>query len=220
MIGVAISSIFPFIANAAGTGLNNGKVYIGVSGQDPELYPLPTYWDAALTVPASQPIGTLGGYLTRLGAPAAVYVGADYSMRVRAGDNTLISYNALAGKGPVIQFREFGGGYEAPMQNSEVLSRYKSAVVGTIAANFSDWQIEAFGNPTTSFVLAVARLRGGASTALGTITVSVAGAIVAATTGGLSQSVIVGDTLTITSPSNGLTSGPATSIAITARITI
>jgi hypothetical protein len=217
---VTISSIFPFIANTYGTGLNNGRVYIGVSGQDPEVYPLATYWDAALTVPASQPISTIGGYLVRAGAPASVYVGADYSMRVRDSGNVLISYNPLAGAGPVVQFREFGGGYEAPMQNSEVLLRYKAAVSGTIAANLSDWKVECFGNPVSSFVLAFSRLRAGVPAALGSNTIATDSTFVLATTSGIPQAVLASDTLLLTSPANGLSAGPATSIAVTARISL
>jgi hypothetical protein len=99
MSGTPVTLAFPVITDpATGIGLNGGKVYIGVAGQDPEVNPVPVFWDANMTVPAAQPLRTLGGYIVNGSAPATAYVDVDYSMRVRDRFDSLISYSALAGR--------------------------------------------------------------------------------------------------------------------------
>lgn len=99
MTGTPITAAFPIITDpATGLGLNAGKVYVGVSGQDPEVYPVQVWWDAGQSQPAVQPLRTLGGYISNNGAPATAYVAVDYSMRVRDRFDSLISYSALAGR--------------------------------------------------------------------------------------------------------------------------
>ena len=93
----AIQTGLPVILNLQGTGLNGGQVFVGVAGQDPQSVPQPVYWDAAGLISATQPVPTIGGYISRSGTPATLYVGADYSMRVLARDNTLVFYSAYAG---------------------------------------------------------------------------------------------------------------------------
>jgi hypothetical protein len=74
---------YPVILSQTGTGLNGGKVYIGMPNQDPETFPQTVYWDEAGTIPAAQPLATIGGYITRAGSPAEVFVAGEYSVRVR-----------------------------------------------------------------------------------------------------------------------------------------
>ena len=82
-----------FFADLNGDPLDAGKVYIGVKDQDPELSPIPCFWDAALTVPAPQPMTVAGGYITNSGVRARVYVSASsYSMRVRNKSGVQIDY--------------------------------------------------------------------------------------------------------------------------------
>lgn len=66
-----------------GTPLDAGFVYFGQPNLDPVTSPITVYWDAALTIPAAQPIRTLAGYPSRSGARAQVYVGQAYSVLVR-----------------------------------------------------------------------------------------------------------------------------------------
>lgn len=75
-----------------GAGLNGGKLFIGVANQDPEVSPLPVYWDAAGTIPASQPIDIIGGYITNAGTPSRLYVNAAYSLRLRDDDDVQVYY--------------------------------------------------------------------------------------------------------------------------------
>jgi hypothetical protein len=81
---------FPTFADRDGNALDNGNVYIGTAFTDAETNQIPVYWDDALTIPASQPIKTSGGYFFRNGTPANVFVNGDYSMTVKDSKNTLV----------------------------------------------------------------------------------------------------------------------------------
>jgi len=68
----------------SGDPLDDGSIYIGTAGQNPETNPIAVFWDEDGTLPAVQPLKTSNGYLVRSGTPARVYVGtADYSMTAR-----------------------------------------------------------------------------------------------------------------------------------------
>lgn len=71
----------------SGKPLDNGKLYFGLANQDPETYPQAVFWDAAGTIPAAQPIRTLGGYPVYNGTPAIVYCNNFYSVTSRDQNN-------------------------------------------------------------------------------------------------------------------------------------
>jgi hypothetical protein len=71
----------------SGKPLENGKLFYGFANQDPEIYPQTVYWDAAGTIPASQPIRTIGGYPVYNGSPAIVYCNNFYSVTARDQNN-------------------------------------------------------------------------------------------------------------------------------------
>ena len=80
----SIISPFPVFNDLDGSPLENGYIYIGQSNLNPETAPVNVFWDAALSVPAAQPIRTIGGFLSRNGSPANVYITGDtYSITVR-----------------------------------------------------------------------------------------------------------------------------------------
>lgn len=80
----SIVSPFPVFNDLDGTPLENGYIYIGQSNLNPETAPVNVFWDAARTIPAAQPIRTIGGFPSRNGSPSNVYVEADtYSITVR-----------------------------------------------------------------------------------------------------------------------------------------
>jgi hypothetical protein len=88
---------FPLFLDQRGALLDAGQVFVGAANADPELSPITVYWDAALTVPAAQPLQTRGGVIVNDGAPAVAYISAtDYSMRVRDADSNQVSYAATA----------------------------------------------------------------------------------------------------------------------------
>jgi hypothetical protein len=80
----SIVSPFPVFNDLDGTPLEAGYIFIGTSNLNPEVSPINVFWDDALTVPAAQPIRTIGGYPSRNGSPGNMYVSADtYSITVR-----------------------------------------------------------------------------------------------------------------------------------------
>jgi hypothetical protein len=78
---------YQYFTNQDGTALDNGSIYIGVANQNPETNPISTYWDAALTSAASQPISTSAGFPTYQGTPANVYVD-EYSYSITVKDSS------------------------------------------------------------------------------------------------------------------------------------
>lgn len=91
-----VTNPFALFSSLAGGLLNGGKVYIGVAGQDPETNPQAVFWDEALTIPAAQPLSTMGGYLLRAGTPSAAYTADTYSIRVRDRAGLQVFYQATA----------------------------------------------------------------------------------------------------------------------------
>lgn len=89
----SIGTGFPLFFDVSGDALSSGYVYIGTYGLDPEANPITVYWDAGLTVPASQPIRTMHGYAYRSGAPAEVFLNVSYSMTVKNDDGVVVYTN-------------------------------------------------------------------------------------------------------------------------------
>ena len=80
----SIVSPFPVFNDLDGTPLEAGYIYIGTANLNPEASPINVFWDAALTVPAAQPIRTVGGYFSRNGSPGNLYVSSiAFSITVR-----------------------------------------------------------------------------------------------------------------------------------------
>jgi len=90
---LAIDSPIPQFFNLDGTPLNGGRLYFGTAGANPEVSPIPVYWDAAGTIPATQPISTSNGYPVNGSTPSVVYIGADYSLSVRSSTGALVLYS-------------------------------------------------------------------------------------------------------------------------------
>lgn len=84
------------INGLTGLGLNNGSLYIGADGSDPQVVPQQCYWDAAGTIPAPQPVPITGGYPMYLGSPARLYTASVYSIRVRDASGVQVFYEAHA----------------------------------------------------------------------------------------------------------------------------
>jgi len=100
-MAVKITQKYELFKDVDGDPLENGYIYIGTTGLNPETSPITVYFDEALTLPASQPLRTSGGYIQNAGTPANIYVDTDYSIIVRNKNETLIyaslSNNAEAG---------------------------------------------------------------------------------------------------------------------------
>jgi hypothetical protein len=76
---------FPVFFGRDGKPLEAGYVFIGELNQNPEdeEQEKAIFWDAALTIPAAQPVRTIGGYPSRAGSPSQVFVDGKFSLTVR-----------------------------------------------------------------------------------------------------------------------------------------
>lgn len=84
----------PLFLDARGALLDAGHIYVGVADGDPEVSPIDTFWDADLTIPATQPLRTLGGMIINGVTPAAVFIEEDdFSMRVTDAFDTQVFYS-------------------------------------------------------------------------------------------------------------------------------
>jgi hypothetical protein len=87
----SIVSPFPFFTDTTGAPLEGGYIYIGQSNLNPETAPVNVFWDAALTIPAANPVRTVGGYPSRQGTPSRFYSATDtYSITVRNKNRVLV----------------------------------------------------------------------------------------------------------------------------------
>jgi len=87
---LSVQSPFPIFTDTDGDPLESGYIWIGVANLDPQVNPLVVFWDAALTMPAVQPIRTLAGYPSQSGAPGRLYTSADHSIRVMNKRGTIV----------------------------------------------------------------------------------------------------------------------------------
>jgi hypothetical protein len=110
MSALSIQPTYPIFTDIDGQPLEDGFVWVGTTNLDPQTNPIAVYWDAALTLPAAQPVRTLAGYPSNSGTPARLYVNSDYSIRV------------MNKKGSVV--------YSAPAATE----RYSDVVVGGVNA--------------------------------------------------------------------------------------
>lgn len=111
MSALSIQPTYPIFTETDGQPLEDGYIWIGTANLDTQVNPINVYWDAALTLPAAQPIRTLAGYPANSGTPARLYVNSDYSIRV------------MNKKGSIV--------YSAPAATE----RYSDAVISSINAS-------------------------------------------------------------------------------------
>ncbi len=90
MTALSIQPTYPIFTDIDGQPLEDGYVWIGVANLAPIVNPITVYWDAALTIPAAQPIRTRGGYPINSGTPARLYVNSDYSIQVQNRNGSVV----------------------------------------------------------------------------------------------------------------------------------
>jgi hypothetical protein len=103
MSALSVEPPYPAFADADGQPLENGYIFIGAVNLNPIVNPIAAFFDAALTIPAVQPIRTSGGYPVYQGTPTRFYVGSDYSIQVQDKNGSVVytSLNGNAGGGAV-----------------------------------------------------------------------------------------------------------------------
>jgi hypothetical protein len=110
MSALSIQPTYPIFTETDGLPLENGYIWIGTANLDPQGNPINVYWDSALTIAAPQPIRTLGGYPSRNGTPARMYVNSDYSIRVQNKNGSLVysaAYGAQSISADLVSFTGF-----------------------------------------------------------------------------------------------------------------
>lgn len=89
-----LTNPIPLFLNARGTLLDAGYIYVGEAQADPETTSIDLFWDAALTIPAAQPLRTSGGRIVNGGTPSSVFFAEDdFSLRVRDADGGIVDYS-------------------------------------------------------------------------------------------------------------------------------
>jgi hypothetical protein len=96
MSALSVEPPFPAFAGADGQPLEDGFINVGVVNLNPITNPIAAFFDDALTIPAAQPIRTLGGYPVYQGTPTRFYVGSDYSIQVKDKNGSVV-YTSLNG---------------------------------------------------------------------------------------------------------------------------
>jgi hypothetical protein len=101
MSALSVEPPYPAFADTDGQPLEDGFINVGVVNLNPITNPIAAFFDAALTIPAAQPIRTSGGYPVYQGTPARFYVGSDYSIQVKDKNGSVVytSLNGNAGAG-------------------------------------------------------------------------------------------------------------------------
>ena len=95
MSALSIQPPYPAFAGTDGQPLEDGFINVGVVNLNPITNPIAAFFDAALTIPAVQPIRTSGGYPVYQGTPARFYVGSDYSIQVKDKNGSVV-YTSLS----------------------------------------------------------------------------------------------------------------------------
>ena len=112
MSALSVEPPYPAFAGTDGQPLDDGFINVGVVNLNPITNPIAAFFDAALTIPAAQPIRTSGGYPVYQGTPARFYVGSDYSIQVKDKNGSVVytSLNGNAGAGGSVVTNATGTG--------------------------------------------------------------------------------------------------------------
>lgn len=85
---------FDYFSDTKGDPLDAGYIYVGVANQDPVTNPIAIYYDAAMTIPAPQPLRTVAGYISNPIAPQTFFTNQNYSVSVRDKNQVVLFYVA------------------------------------------------------------------------------------------------------------------------------
>ena len=114
MSALSIRPPYPAFAGADGQPLDDGYIWIGTANLSPQVNQIAVYWDAALAIPAVQPIRTSGGYPVYQGTPTRFYTTTDYSIQVLDAKGSVVytslNDNAFPGSAGNLYVNETGTG--------------------------------------------------------------------------------------------------------------
>ena len=116
MSALSIQPTYPIFTETDGQPLDDGYINVGVVNLNPITNPIAVFFDAALTIPAVQPIRTSGGYPVYQGTPARIYVNSDYSIQVQDKNGSVVYTSLLdnlySGGGGAISSNATGDGVQ------------------------------------------------------------------------------------------------------------
>lgn len=93
---VEVIQPFRVFPDVDGEPIEDGYIYVGAANQNPLAVPVPVFWDESLTVPATQPIRTIGGFPSNGGSPSRMYASAfEYSIAVHNKNGTPVYSSAF-----------------------------------------------------------------------------------------------------------------------------
>lgn len=87
-------SPFDYFTDLKGDALDEGYIWIGQPNKNPQSFPVTVYLDAALTIPAAQPLRTNAGYIVRGNSPTFLYINGNYSVLVEDKKHRQVYYIA------------------------------------------------------------------------------------------------------------------------------
>lgn len=132
MSSIEVVPAFQVFMDTDGIPLEGGYIYIGAANQNPQAVQVSVFWDYGLTIPAVQPIRTIGGYPSRSGTPSRMYVaGSGYSITVLDKNSTLVYSDTDSLAGDVVLRDDLANGSD-PTKGASMLGGGIRAV-GSIA---------------------------------------------------------------------------------------
>lgn len=115
MSAISVQPTYPIFTDIDGQPLEDGYIWLGQPNLAPIGNPINVYWDAGLTVAATLPIRTRGGYPVNSGTPARLYVNGPYSIQVQNKNGSVV--------------------YSAPLPTD----RFDASVITNLAASAVDF---------------------------------------------------------------------------------
>lgn len=86
---------YPIFTDKSGSPLDNGYLYFGTVGLNPETNPIQVYYDVNFLQPAAQPLRTSNGYVMRNGSPSLIYSNTQFSVTVRDKNRAMVIYSPV-----------------------------------------------------------------------------------------------------------------------------
>lgn len=108
MSAVNVNALYPIFTDIDGQPLEDGYVWIGVTGLEPQANPQTAYWDAALSQVVTQPVRTRGGYPLNGAAIGRLFTAAPYSIKVQNKRTSTIATDLSASSGSGVGSISFG----------------------------------------------------------------------------------------------------------------